>query len=97
MTSLTPRLCRIVVAFQRKCLTLMNAELDRKEVFPGNVAYLTERVLVNEGRLQLYGTQFESIRGGFRMRPVLEPEHLDQRRAKMGLSSMKKYREMMSL
>ena len=85
------------VAFQRKCLTLMNAELDRKEVFPPNVAYLTDRVLVNDGRPQLYGTQFQSIGGGIRLRPVLEPEHLEERRAKMGLSSMKKYRELMSM
>ena len=85
------------VPFQRKCLTLMNAELDRKEVFPGNVAYLTDRVLVNQGRLQLYGTQFQSIGGGIRMRPVLEPEHLEERRARMGLSSMKKFRELMSM
>ena len=46
--------------FQRRCLDLM-AKLPKDEVSQSNLAYLTDRVLLAEGKKQLYGTQFTSV------------------------------------
>lgn len=77
--------------FQRRCLELMQAappgETNRQ-----NVAYLTDRVLVNEGKKQLYGTQFWLVRGELVPRPIEAEAELDQRRKSVGLSSMNEYR-----
>ena len=43
--------------FQRHCLELMK-KVPAGEVSTVDLAYLTDRVLVNEGKKQLYGTQF---------------------------------------
>jgi hypothetical protein len=45
------------VEFQIRCLELME-ELPEEEVDPRDVAYLEDRVRVNMGELQIYGTQF---------------------------------------
>jgi hypothetical protein len=45
------------VAFQRECLTLLEAAHRRGDVPGKHLAYLTDRVRVNEGRPQVYGTQ----------------------------------------
>ena len=44
--------------FQRECLGLLEAAVWQGEASPRNLAYLTDRVLVHEGRPQRYGTQF---------------------------------------
>jgi hypothetical protein len=43
---------------QRQCLQLLTDAADRGEADPGNLAYLTDRVLCAEGQPQRYGTQF---------------------------------------
>ena len=43
--------------FQRECLDLMTT-LPKDEVSRSNLAYLTDRVLLAEGKKQIYGTQF---------------------------------------
>ena len=83
------------VGFQRQCLQLMEAELGRGEVYPANVAYLTDRVLVNEGKKQEYGTQFYSVNGTWEPRPIRNVRHVDKRRKRMGLSTLEEYRELM--
>jgi len=73
------------LGFMKYCLRLMKA-LARGEVNPANVAYLEDRVLVMEDKLQIYGTQF---REGDDLcpYPIQDPEHMDERRANIGLSS----------
>jgi len=83
------------VAFQRRCLTLMEEELARDDVYAGNFAYLTDRVLVNEGKQQEYGTQFHTAGGKQQPRPIRDAKHVDARRKKMGLSTLDEYRKMM--
>jgi hypothetical protein len=45
------------VAFQRECLALLEAAYRRGDVPGKHLAYLTDRVRVNENRPQVYGTQ----------------------------------------
>jgi len=83
------------VAFQRRALKLMQDELIRDEVYAANVAYLTDRVLVNEGKEQEYGTQFHTVRGKPEPRPIRDAKHVDQRRKEVGLSTLAEYRKLM--
>jgi hypothetical protein len=85
----------LVPAFQKRALDLMTAALKEDEVFGPNVAYLTDRVLVNAGKPQRYGTQFHTVDGKLRPRPVEDPESLEERRKAVGLSTMEEYRELM--
>lgn len=83
------------VAFQRRCLKLMEAERERGEVFTQNLAYLTDRVRVNEGKKQEYGTQFYVVDGKHQPRPIRDAKNVDKRREKMGLSTLEEYRKLM--
>ena len=58
------------VAFQRRCLTLMQTLVEIDEVRRVDVAYLTDRVLVNEDKPQIYGTQFHLVSGNSQPRPI---------------------------
>ena len=73
--------------FQRRALDLMTAA-SSTEVAPDEIAYLTDRVLVAEGREQLYGTQFTCRAGRHTPRPISYPANVDARRARAGLDSL---------
>lgn len=76
--------------FQRHCLDLMTKS-PRHEVSQSNLAYLTDRVLLAEGKKQLYGTQFATIDGKMQPRPLEDEKNVDKRRAEMGLSTLEEY------
>lgn len=80
------------VKFQRKSLDLMLA-LPEEEVLAIDVAYLTDRVLVAEGKPQLYGTQFHVVDGKLEPRSIDAESKVDARRQKVGLSTLAEYRE----
>jgi|SRR3990167_8733140 len=84
--------------FQKYCLRLMREAVKKGEVSKENIAYLTDRVLINIGRPQLYGTQFDNNNGALVPKPIKDPDKLDIRRRKMGLQSFKIYtRELLKL
>src|SRR5262249_39440616 len=76
--------------FQRRCLDLM-AKLPKDEVSQSNLAYLTDRVLLAEGKKQLYGTQFTFVDGKWKPRPLEDEANVDQRRAEAGLPPLAGY------
>lgn len=77
--------------FQKECLEMMKG-LPAGEVEGKDVAYLTDRILVNEGQPQIYGTQIKSAaNGGLELAPLFEPEQVDERRKKMGLGPIQEY------
>lgn len=78
--------------FQRVCLDLMK-KLPKEEISQKNLAYLTDRVLLAEGRKQIYGTQFTTVDGKLVPRPLEDEANVDQRRAEVGLSSLEEYRK----
>ena len=77
-------------AFQKKCLALMQAA-PKGEVALPDVALLTDRVLLADGKKQKYGSQVERRNGKWVPRPTTEPDRLDVRRAEMGLPPMEQY------
>ena len=80
--------------FQKQCLEVMK-KLPQGEVDPKDIAYLTDRVLVGEGKEQLYGTQLRTnAKGELEIAPLFEPGAVDERRQRMGLGPLKDYLEM---
>jgi hypothetical protein len=83
-------------AFQRRCLDLM-ARLPPGQVSAKDVAYLTDRVLLAEGKPQRFGTQFEKDAAGKWVPKKLEdPEHVDERRRDAGLIPLADYARKMA-
>ncbi|MEU6866795.1 DUF6624 domain-containing protein [Streptomyces sp. NPDC046876] len=76
---------------QREALGLLKAAVEAGDAPPRHLAYLTDRVLVASGELQLYGTQYTGEGENLRPRPVRDAEHLDERRAAMGLETAAAY------
>jgi len=85
-------------ALQRRCLTLIE-EAERKGEIPAwQMAYLTDRIRVFEGRGQVYGLQFDWGEAG-EMSPceIEDIENVDERRRSVGLpplaESVRRHRE----
>jgi hypothetical protein len=78
-------------AFQRRCLDLLTAAAERGEATIRQQAYLTDRVLLHEGKPQEYGTQAIARDGRFEARKLRDPDHVDERRASVGLDSLAEY------
>jgi hypothetical protein len=82
--------------FQEECLRLMK-EQSLGEVDPRDMAYLEDRILVHTERKQRYGTQFGETRDesgkliAYGPRPIDDEEHIDERRAEVGLEPMEEY------
>lgn len=81
------------VDFQKQCLDLLKIAVDQYEAASQSLAYLTDRVNMNEGRPQIYGTQWIQEDGKFCLYPVEDIEHLDERRLKMGLNTIAEYKK----
>lgn len=75
---------------QKLALDRMAPYLQSGGILPGNYAYLWDRVAVNAGRLQRYGTQptWKCSEGQLTLYPMKDPEYVDDRRAEMGLGSV---------
>ena len=83
--------CDQDVGFQKMCLKLLQKAVANGDAPKRHLAYLTDRVFVNEGKPQIYGTQAQVIEGQIVLSPVEDPDHLDQRRQAMGLSPITEY------
>jgi hypothetical protein len=81
--------------FQKMCLKLMQ-EQPEGEVDPMNIAYLEDRLREEEGRAQLYGTQFRlDAQGNAELLPIEDPERVDERRKSVGMGTLAEYTNQM--
>ncbi len=82
--------------FQRKCLALIKT-LPKEEIKKDEIAYLEDRVRCAEGKPQVYGTQFwtNSNTGKYEARPIEDREHVEERRAEMGMRPFTEYEKVM--
>src|SRR5947209_14030056 len=80
-------------AFQKRCLELMTPLVAQGEVSAVNVAYLTDRVRVAEGKPQVYGTQFRQADGKMEPSPIEDEARVDERRKSVGLPPLAQYRK----
>lgn len=72
--------------FQRDCLVLLQEEAVAGSIPPCQPAMLLDRILVFEGKPQIYGTSFDWDEAGL-MSPcaIADPDLVDERRAAVGL------------
>jgi hypothetical protein len=84
--------------FQERVLKLMEIAVGQNKASGKDYAYLMDRVLVNTGKPQVYGTQMTLNAAGtsFEPKPCINPEHLDERRASVGLGTIAAYIEIMN-
>ena len=78
-------------AFQRQCLELLTEAAERGEATAGQAAYLTDRVLIAEGKPQEYGTQVIGRKDGWEPVNLRDPQTVDERRATASLGPLAAY------
>jgi hypothetical protein len=83
------------LAFQKRCLTLLERAVKAQEASARDLAYLTDRVLVAEKKKQVYGTQFREVDGNLEPEPIEDEKNVDLRRKEVGLPNMAEYRKRM--
>lgn len=75
--------------FQRKCLRLLEEAAATGKIPAWQPAYLLDRILIFEGKPQVYGTGHDWDEDGLMSpRPIADPASVDQRRAAVGLSPL---------
>lgn len=75
-----------------KYLPLMRDAVRRGKAELSELALLEDRVLINQGKHQIYGSQIGVLDNGMLyLRPVDNPDELDKRRACMGLDPIADY------
>lgn len=80
------------VAFQQRALDLMRDAVARGVADPTELAFLDDRVAVNTGVPQTYGSQIRCVGGAPEpATPIVEPGTVDQRRADIGLEPLADY------
>lgn len=78
--------------FQAEALALLTAAVAAGQASPGDLAYLTDRVAVNEDRPQTYGTQVGCVGGqAGPATPIEDEAGVDARRAAAGLGPLAEY------
>ncbi len=75
------------IEFQEQCLELMK-NAPATEVEKINIAFLEDRIRVNQGRGQLYGTQFIQKDGAHIPQLIEDEQGVDIRRAEMGMGTL---------
>jgi hypothetical protein len=79
--------------FQERGLELLQAAVDAGDASKGDLAYLTDRVLVAKGLPQVYGTQWSPNEAGewLPRTPIEDEANVDARRADAGLGTIAEY------
>ena len=77
---------------QRLFLKALVSAVDAGDAPGRHAAYLTDRVAMNEGRSQMYGTQVAGIEDGEAVPwPIAEPDRVDERRMTVGLPPLREH------
>jgi hypothetical protein len=82
------------LTFQKKYFPLVKEGARKGEVRPGDAAMLEDRMLMNEGKKQIYGSAVQSgpeTGGKLVLHPIEDEEHVDERRAAVGLMPLAEY------
>ena len=83
-------------AFMAQCLPLMERAVAAGQAFGKDYVYLLDRVRMQQGKPQIYGTQFTfEADGQLVLHPIEDAEHVDERRRAMGLPPMAEQEKMM--
>lgn len=90
--------CDKTPEFQKKILNAMKVQVNKNNADPKNYAYLTDRVLLNTGEKQVYGTQVTYNLAICQAipRPLIDSANVNARRKEVGLEVIEKYLNLMS-
>jgi hypothetical protein len=77
--------------FQQEALELMRPAVEAGLADPTELAYLEDRVALNSGGEQIYGTQIGCVDGVPQPAPLADPETVDERRAEAGMEPIDEY------
>ncbi len=79
--------------FQKKCLKLIKELVKEKEIDIKLIPLLEDRILVNDGKKQIYGTQFYKNKktGKLIPKPIKNPKNVNEIRKSVGLEPLDVY------
>lgn len=78
---------------QQKYLPMMREAVKNKNASGSSLALLEDRVALREGKHQIYGSQigYDNETNKSYVLPLQDPDHVDERRASVGLSPLAEY------
>lgn len=78
---------------QLQYLPMMREAVELGNANPGSLALLEDRVALGQGKSQIYGSQIgrDMETGEYYVSPIINPEQVDERRAKVGLGPIAEY------
>ena len=81
------------LAKQEKYLPLMQKSVEDGESFASDLALLQDRILMRQGKKQIYGSQivFDKKTGAQVFYPIEDEKNVNERRKKVGLQPMEEY------
>jgi hypothetical protein len=79
--------------FLGRMLPLMYAAVLKRELDEGLYGTSLDRVLIQQGKKQMYGTQFDvdPATGKCEPKPIEDAEHVDERRLRAGMTRLAEY------
>jgi hypothetical protein len=78
-------------AMLEKYFPLLKEAAAKGEASPVEAAMMEDRVLMYQGKKQIYGTQLHTVEGKYELYPVEDEENVDARRAAVGLPPLAEY------
>lgn len=87
------------LVYQKKYFPLLKVAAMKNEARPDHVAMMEDRMLMGEGKKQIYGTglRTDDVTKELKLWPIENEEEVDARRAAVGLPPMAEYLKMMGL
>lgn len=81
------------LSHQKKYFPMLKAAADSRDARPQDVAMLEDRILVREGKKQIYGTQLSMNQQTHKLEldPIEEEGTVDERRSAVGLPPLAEY------
>ncbi|MDF1673825.1 MAG: hypothetical protein P1U41_09975 [Vicingaceae bacterium] len=84
---------------QKKYLPIMRTAAMNGDAIPSDLALLEDRVAMRNGNKQIYGSQilFDEESGQPYVYPIIEPDSVNIRRAKVGLGTIEEYAQIFEI
>ncbi|PKV52048.1 hypothetical protein ATE84_4149 [Aquimarina sp. MAR_2010_214] len=78
---------------QEKYLPMIKEAVKKGNIRPGSLALLEDRIAIRKGDQQIYGSQVgrDAETGIYYIYPLQDPDHVDKRRAEVGLGPLQDY------
>lgn len=77
--------------FQKRCLELLTSAIENGDANSWHLAYLQDRILTQDGKPQIYGTQHIAKDGKMQPLPIEDAATANKKRASLGLWSLEEH------